>query len=93
MSVITIEYDIREEQQEGTEVFKLEPSSDELIEKLVGKRYPDLSQVDAGTIAKFSGGNARVAMALAATVKKNEAITGLGTKICFAACSSRGTTQ
>ncbi len=77
LSVLTVEYDIRDDQQEGTEVFKLEPASKELVEKLVRKRFHAVSQVDAGTIAEFSGGNARVAMALAATVGNGETITGL----------------
>jgi hypothetical protein len=77
LSVLTVEYDIRDDQQEGTEVFKLEPSSNEVIEKLIRRRFRDVSQVDAGTIAKFSGGNARIAMALAATVGANETIAGL----------------
>jgi hypothetical protein len=33
--------------------------------------------VDAGTIAKFSGGNARIAIALAGTVGKGDKLTGL----------------
>jgi hypothetical protein len=77
ISVITVEYDIREDQPEGTDVFVLETSSPSLIEKLVGNRYPALSQIDAHTIAEFSGGNARVALALAATVGKNETVAGL----------------
>jgi hypothetical protein len=77
VSVLTVEYDIREDEQEGTDVFKLEPSSKELVEKLIQRRFQNVSQVDAGTIAEFSGGNARVAMALAATVGKGETITGL----------------
>ena len=77
LSVITIEYDIREDQPEGTEVFKLDTSSPALIETLVSKRFPDLSQVNARTIAEFSGGNARVALALAGTVGKNESISRL----------------
>jgi hypothetical protein len=77
VSVITIEYDIRDDQPEGTDVFTLETSSLTLIETLVGKRYPTLSQIDARTVAEFSGGNARVALALAATVGKNETIAGL----------------
>jgi hypothetical protein len=77
VSVITIEYDIRDDQPEGTDVFTLETSSLEIIETLVCKRYSGLSQIDARTIAEFSGGNARVALALAATVQKNERITGL----------------
>ena len=77
VSVITVEYDIRDDQPEGTDVFALDSSSLTLIEKLVARRYPEISQIDARTIAKFSGGNARVALALAATVGKNETIAGL----------------
>ena len=77
LSVITVEYDIREDQPEGTDVFSLEASSDELIEKLVARRFPQLSQVDRQTIAEFSGGNARIAIALASTVEKDETIAGL----------------
>ena len=77
LSVITVEYDIREDQPEGTDVFALEPSSVALIEKLITKRFSTLSQVDSGLIAEFSGGNARVAIALASTVEKNETIAGL----------------
>lgn len=77
ISVITVEYDIRDDQPEGTDVFTLETSSLALIETLVAKRYPGISQIDARTVAEFSGGNARVALALAATVGKNETIAGL----------------
>ncbi|MCP3390929.1 hypothetical protein NLM27_19290 [Bradyrhizobium sp. CCGB12] len=77
ISVITVEYDIRDDQPEGTDVFALDTSSPALIEKLVARRHPQISQIDAGTIAQFSDGNARVALALAATVEKNGSITGL----------------
>ncbi|CAN7263051.1 hypothetical protein [Mesorhizobium caraganae] len=77
ISVITVEYDIREDQPEGTDVFSLETSSLPLIEKLVAGRFPELSQVDAHRIAEFSGGNARMALALAGTVKRAETISGL----------------
>jgi hypothetical protein len=77
ISVITVEYDIRDDQPEGTDIFTLETSSLPLIETLVHKRYPALSQIDARTIAEFSGGNARVALALASTVGKSETIAGL----------------
>ncbi len=76
LGVITIEYDIQEDEPEETEVFKLESSSPDLIEKLVKHRFPDVSNVDARTIAQFSGGNARIAIALATTIKKNETIAG-----------------
>ena len=77
VSLITIEYDIREDQPEGTDVFSLGTSSPELIERLVSKRCPELSQVDSRTIADFSGGNARIALALAGTIGKSETIAGL----------------
>ncbi len=65
VSVITIEYDIQDDEPEGTDVFALEPSSPDLVKKLVSRRFPSLSDVDAQTIAEFSGGNARIALALA----------------------------
>ncbi|MBT1158462.1 hypothetical protein J1C56_22955 [Aminobacter anthyllidis] len=77
ISVVTIEYDIREDEPEGTDVFGLEPSSPDLVQKLVNRRFPSLSDVEAQTIAEFSGGNARVALALAETVGKNESLAGL----------------
>ncbi|WP_407123438.1 hypothetical protein [Bradyrhizobium sp. STM 3561] len=83
ISVITIEYDIRDDQPEGTDVFRLDTSSIELIEKLVVRRYPDLSQVDARTIAVFSDGNARVALALASRIEKTERVSELSDEELF----------
>ncbi|QQO33173.1 hypothetical protein JJC00_32335 [Bradyrhizobium diazoefficiens] len=83
ISVITVEYDIREDQPEGTDVFSLETSSLELIEKLVRARFADVSQIDARTIAEFSGGNARIALALASTVKKSDTISSLNSSELF----------
>jgi hypothetical protein len=83
ISVITVEYDIQDDQPEGTEVFALEASSLGLIEKLVAKRFPDLSQIDAHTVAEFSGGNARMAIALAETIDRNETVAGLGNQDLF----------
>lgn len=77
VSVITVEYDIREDSQEGTDSFILEPSSTSLIEQLIRKRFSNISPVDAATIARSSGGNARVAIALANTLGKNETISSL----------------
>lgn len=77
VSVITVEYDIREDQPEGTDVFSLETSSLQLIEKLIRNRFPNISQVDAQTIAEYSGGNARIALTLAGTLKNSETVAGL----------------
>ena len=83
VSVITVEYDVRDDQPEDTDVFALEPSSEALIAKLLERRFPLLSQIDAGTIAKFSGGNARIAVALAASVGRGESLAGLSDDVLF----------
>lgn len=77
VSLITIEYDIREDQPEETDVFRLDPASIPLMEKLVQRRFPNLTQIDARTIAGFSGGNSRIAIALAATVSIGESLVNL----------------
>ncbi len=77
VSLLTVEYDVRDDiPEERTSVFRLEPASDDLIEKLVFGRFPHIGQVDAQTIAEFSGGNARVAIALANTVQQSETLSG-----------------
>jgi len=77
ISVLTVEYDVRDDQPEDTRVVTLDTSSPELIEKLVQRRYPHISRVDARTIAEASGGNARIAIALAQTVEHSYTIAGL----------------
>ncbi|WP_289098389.1 hypothetical protein [uncultured Pseudoalteromonas sp.] len=76
-NLLTVEYDLREDQPEQTEVFSLEPSSIELIEKILNARYQHLSQQNSRTISKFSGGNSRIALALAETIGKDENISSL----------------
>ena len=77
VSLLTVEYDVREDLPEETSVYKLEPTSDEIIEKLIRKRFSNISQVNARTIADFSRGNARLAIALANTVGQRETLSGL----------------
>jgi hypothetical protein len=77
VSVITVEYDVQEDEPEGTEVFRLEPSTPKLVEELLKRRFPTMSGVDANTIAEFSGGNSRVALALANTLERHETLSGL----------------
>ena len=77
VSVLTVEYDVRDDQPEGTQVVTLDTSSPELIEKLIRRRFPHVSEVDARTISEASGGNARIAVALAGTVEQSEMIGGL----------------
>ncbi|NWB99538.1 hypothetical protein HX882_26985 [Pseudomonas gingeri] len=83
VSVLTVEYDVRDDEPEGTQVVTLDTSSLELIEVLVQRRYPYLSQVNARTVAESSGGNARIAIALAETVKRSDSIAGLSSEELF----------
>ncbi len=77
ISLLTVEYDVREDQPEETQVFKLEPSSIGLIEAILQHRFNHISQVDSHTIAEFSGGNARIAIALAKTIENGETLGDL----------------
>ncbi|WP_447868521.1 esterase/lipase family protein [Rahnella aceris] len=77
VSLLTVEYDVREDIPERTEVISMETNSEELIEKLITCHYPSVNQVSCGKIAEFSGGNARVALALASTIGRDENISRL----------------
>jgi hypothetical protein len=83
LSVLTVEYDIRDDQPEGTSVYEVQVASVALIEALLLKRFPHISQVDARTAAEFSGGNARVAIALADTVAKGGTLERLSDDLVF----------
>lgn len=77
LSVITVEYDINDDELQNTEVFKLEPASPDLIEKMLESRYPAIAPPSRHIIAKFSEGNSRVAFALAETAKSGESLAKL----------------
>jgi hypothetical protein len=77
LSLLTVEYDVRDDQPEDTDVFELQPASDELIKQLVRRRFQNLSRVNIDTLTGLSGGNARVALALAATVGPGESLAEL----------------
>ncbi len=83
ISLLTAEYDVRDHLPEETSVFKLEPCSDEIIKKILKNRFPHISQIDINTISNFSGGNARVAILLANTVKKGESLSGFRDEVLF----------
>lgn len=83
ISLLTAEYDVRDHLPEETSVFKLEPCGDEVIKKLLKNRFPHISQIDINTISNFSGGNARVAILLANTVKQGETLSGFRDDVLF----------
>jgi len=74
ISLLTIEYDVGADEPEETDVFELTPSSDEVVVRLLERVATHVSQVDRQTIVEFSGGNARIAIALARTLKTGESL-------------------
>jgi hypothetical protein len=77
ISLITVEYDISDDEPEKTDVFKLEPASKEVIERILKPRFPNLTAPEVSTIADFSAGNFRVALALANTSKDGQSLANL----------------
>lgn len=77
LSLITVEYDINDDEPQNTDIFKLEPASPNLIEKILEARYPAIAPPSRHVIAKFSEGNSRVAFVLAETAKNGESLARL----------------
>ena len=83
VSILTIEYDIRDEILDETSVFRLENGSPELISQVVKQQYPHISPVNVSTIVSFAEGNSRVALALASTLDYNDSLTGISNESLF----------
>lgn len=83
VSLITVEYDVRDDEPERTEVFRLQSASSEMVELWLEKTFPDVTQVDRRTISEFSDGNFRVARALAETLAKGETLGKLKSRDLF----------
>lgn len=71
VSLLTIEYDVADDEPEETRVFRLETSAPSLTVDLLQRRYPSLSYDDADRLDKLSDGNTRLALALAQHVAKS----------------------
>jgi hypothetical protein len=77
VSLITVEYDVRDDEPEQTDVFRLESASRKLVADWIKQSFPHVSQFDRERIAEFSDGNFRVAGALAQTLRKGETLGSL----------------
>lgn len=75
--LITVEYDIRDDKPETTEVIHIEAEGLDLAEQLLLRRFPDIGQLNARRIAEFANGNARVSLAVAARVEKSDSLASL----------------
>jgi hypothetical protein len=83
ISLITVDLDIRDERPEHTDVFRLQNASAAVIESLLERRYPDMSQAIRRRIAEFSDGNARVAILSAGHVTPGTNLADLGDERLF----------
>lgn len=77
ISLITVEYDVRDDEPERTEVFRLQSASPKLVTQWLKQDFPGISQIDRDKITTFSDGNFRVARALAQTLAKGETLGSL----------------
>lgn len=77
LSLLTVEYDVADDEPEHTDVFRLQTASPELVSEWIKETFRDISQVDREAIAKFSDGNFRVAGVIAGTLRKGETLGSL----------------
>jgi hypothetical protein len=77
VSLITVEYDIKDDKPQTTEVIHIEAVGTEVAEQLLIRRFPRLGQNNAYRIAEFADGNARVALAIAERVEEGESLAQL----------------
>ncbi len=83
VSLLTIEYDIQEDLPLNTDIIVMETGSEDLIKELIKRNYPHIGLNSVHKIAEFSGGNARVAIALATAVGRDDDISRLKDKELF----------
>ncbi len=81
--LITVEYDIRDDKPQTTEVIHIEAIGPQIAEKLLRRRFPAIGQLNARRIAEFSNGNARVALAIAERVEEEESLAQLSDERLF----------
>jgi hypothetical protein len=76
-SLLTIEFDVGDDEFDATTEFRLDIASDDLIVELLKQRDLPLSDVDRLRVAEFAGGNARMALALARTATTRGSLANL----------------
>lgn len=77
VSLITVEYDIRDDKPQTTEVIHIEAVGPEVAEHLLMRRFPGIGHNNARRIAEFADGNARVSLAIAERVEEGESLAQL----------------
>ena len=73
--LISIDLDVRDDRPENTSVIQVHAEGPGIAEVLVRRRHPDIGESNARRVANLSEGNARMALALAAGVRKGESLS------------------
>lgn len=77
VGLLTIEHDIRENIQEDTSVFKLEPGSTSTVKIFLESQFPDHPARLRNRISALAGRNFRIAVALAKSIGKGLDVSGI----------------
>ena len=72
ISLLTIEYDVNDGLPEETSIYRMQPTTTELLKKVLERHYPELESININKIADFSGGNYRLALAIASNIDKSD---------------------
>ncbi|MBB3871657.1 hypothetical protein [Brevundimonas mediterranea] len=75
--LLTIDYDVGDDQPDHTEVFRLQNAGEDLIDALLLQRAPTLAHAERIRIIEFAGGNTRIALAIALAPRGAKGIVGL----------------
>lgn len=81
--LVTVEYDVADDRPELTEVVRVDAAGPDICEALVRRRFPAIGQANARLVAEFSDGNARISLALAGVVERDETLTNLSNEDLF----------
>ncbi|MCY4542814.1 MAG: hypothetical protein OXB95_10560 [Rhodobacteraceae bacterium] len=81
--LITIEYDIRDDKPQTTEVIQVIADGPTIAEKLVLRRFPGIGTSNARRLAEFADGNCRIALAVAEGVESGESLASLSDATLF----------
>jgi hypothetical protein len=73
--LVTVEYDVRNDRPEETDVIRVEAEGSDIVEALLRRRRTDLSTGDARRLAELAQGNARLGFALAQAIPQTGSLT------------------
>lgn len=83
IGLMTIEYDVKDDLPERTDVYKLKPISVEIVQKVIERHYPHINDLNSRKVAEFAGGNYRLALAIASNIERTDNLALLTDKELF----------